>query len=72
MIGLPSGALATSSQTLYLKVKASKKVDSSCQLLPVPFVPVPTNKQHLFLLLSTVKGSLLLFLFSLLISDPHF
>lgn len=54
-MGLPSGAFSTSSQTLYLKVKASKKLDSSRQLLPVSFLPVPSNKQYLFLLLQQWK-----------------
>lgn len=35
----PSGALSTSSQTSYVKVRASKELDSLCQQLPVSFFP---------------------------------
>lgn len=51
IMGPPSGALPSSPQSLHLKVKASKKLDSSCQLQPVSFLPVPSNEQFFFFLM---------------------
>lgn len=50
-MGPPPGALPSSSQSLHLKVKTSKKLDSSCQQPPVPFLPVPSNEQYFFFLM---------------------
>lgn len=51
IMGPSPWALRSSSQSLHLKVKTSKKLDSLCQLPPVSFPLVPSNEQHLFFLM---------------------